>query len=72
MTRNTDDECQDKEEPSTAAEEIVEISDEVALLSDSSNTNSEDSAMMNATLRLQINQKLHLRVLKWENTIQSG
>ena len=39
---NTDDECQEKKEPTTAAQEIIESSDEAALLSDSSNSNCKD------------------------------
>ena len=42
LTWGTDNKCQDDEEPTASAEEIVEIFDKAASLSDSSNSNGED------------------------------
>ena len=43
MTWDTDNKRQDEEEPTIAAEKITDISDKAVLLSDSSNSNFEDS-----------------------------
>ena len=72
LTWDTDDECQDEEEQTIAAEEIVEIVDEAALLSNNSNSNGGDSDNIQCTLTTTNQSRTASAYSVIEKTVQSG